>query len=469
MAWAGQERAGSPLPELAVAVSAALLVRLPTALSSVPLTYDDGVYRASAGAMRVGGLPFRDVFSSQGPAFLPLLWAADTVGLRTSWSPRLLPLAAAVVLVVVVHRFARLLSDRWGAALAALLVATSGVLVFTTGRIASDGVTAAFAATAVLVASGEVTWRRQAATAILLGLAVAVKSLFAVPAALAVAWLVLRRGGVRHVAEVAGGSLAVLVAVALPWGVPEVWDQSVGLHLRAREPFDVGASLRLLRDVLQEREQMLLWLVVAAVLAAAARRVAERRQSPPRGDRDLVTAVWVWLVAGLLVTGLHAPLLMQHVTMLVPPAAVLVARYRPPLVAVVVVLLLTVPGQSDRSRWGRAPDPPMADDAAAIGLLRSIEPRDALVISDEHALTFLAERDTPGSMVDVSFARIRSGDLTTDDVVEAASAPEVCAMVLWSGRLAALPELRRDLVEYRSVHRSGAREILLRDGCAVSP
>src|SRR5688572_28483964 len=126
MAWAGQERAGSPLPELAVAVSAALLLRLPTALSTVPLTYDDGVYRASAGAMRVGGLPFRDVFSSQGPAFLPLLWAADTVGLRTSWSPRLLPLAAAVVLVVVVHRFARPISDRWGAALAALLVATSG-------------------------------------------------------------------------------------------------------------------------------------------------------------------------------------------------------------------------------------------------------------------------------------------------------------------------------------------------------
>ena len=35
------------------------------------LTFDDGVYGASAVAMRAGGQPFRDVFSSQGPLFLP--------------------------------------------------------------------------------------------------------------------------------------------------------------------------------------------------------------------------------------------------------------------------------------------------------------------------------------------------------------------------------------------------------------
>jgi len=455
-------------PELLAIVVAAVLLRLPIALSRSPLTYDDGVYLASAGALRAGDLPFRDVFSSQGPAFLPLLWVADALGLRTLWSPRLLPLLAGVVLVVVVHRLARRLGDRWGAALAALVVATSGCVMFTTDRIESDAVTAAVAAVAVLVASGAPSRRRYVATTVLLGVALAVKSLFAGPAVLAALWLVGRRGGWRTALVVGAGAIATVVALALPWGLAGVWDQYVHLHLLGRADADTSGNGRLAREVLRSYDRVLEWLGLAALLAVVWRWVA-RRPSLPRTERDLAVAVWIWFGAALLVVPIHAPLFLQHLTMLIPPATLLVARYRPPLVAVVAVLVLALPGQAERVGWRRTSPPPTQQERSAIELLRTIEPRSAKVISDEPALPWLAGRTSPGSMVDLSFVRIDAGDLTTADVVVAANHADVCAVLLWSNRLAQLPGLRRALHEYEPVFRDGDHELLLREGCDVRP
>ncbi|MDQ3946539.1 MAG: hypothetical protein M3357_15590, partial [Actinomycetota bacterium] len=80
-------------------VAAAVVLRLPAFLATRHLSFDDGVYGASALAMRDGAMPFRDVFSSQGPLFLPLVWLADLAGLRTLDAPRLLAVAAGAVLV----------------------------------------------------------------------------------------------------------------------------------------------------------------------------------------------------------------------------------------------------------------------------------------------------------------------------------------------------------------------------------
>ena len=47
-------------------------------------------YTAQDGPLVDGAVPFRDVFSSQGPLFLPLVWLADLLGGRTLDAPRLL-------------------------------------------------------------------------------------------------------------------------------------------------------------------------------------------------------------------------------------------------------------------------------------------------------------------------------------------------------------------------------------------
>jgi hypothetical protein len=367
-----------------------------------------------------------------------------------------------------VHRLGLRVADRWGAALAAVLVAVSGLVVFTTNRIESDGLTAALVAGAVLAASREPSTGRDLGAAVLLGLALAVKSLFAGPGALAVLWLIGRRGGWRRAAVVAGAAVLLVIGLALPWGMGTVWDQYVGLHLQVREDVEVARNLTFVRNALRGYDRVLVLLAIAAV-ATAVWRVVARRPRPVRSDRDLAVALWLWCAASALVLLLHAPLFFQHLTVVVPPAALLVARYRPPLAVVAALLLLALPAHADRVGWRRTRPLATPSEVAVIDLLRSVEPRGSLVISDEPALGWLAGRTSPGSMVDLSYVRIQAGDLRTADVVAAAGEPDVCAVLFWSGRLAQLPSLRRELVDYRSVFRDGDHELLLRDGCDLPP
>ena len=150
------------------------------------LVVDEGVYSSAALAMRDGALPFRQVFSAQGPLHLPLVYVFDLLGGRTLDSPRL----------VVGRRRAsssRSRSTRSVAAsarasralLAAALVATTGSILWTTAPLTGDGPAAAFTALAVL---GAFAWRdepssaRAILTGVAMGAALAVKVLVAVAA-----------------------------------------------------------------------------------------------------------------------------------------------------------------------------------------------------------------------------------------------------------------------------------------------
>ena len=122
-------RAWPLIPIVVVALAAPAAVRRSAGRRSATTTASTS---PRPRALRAGGRPFADVFSSQGPAFLPLLWLADVLGLRSDWGPRLLPLAAGVAL-----DRGRLPSSRlsarpiaWGRPPPALLVATSGCVLF---------------------------------------------------------------------------------------------------------------------------------------------------------------------------------------------------------------------------------------------------------------------------------------------------------------------------------------------------
>src|SRR5581483_10371305 len=197
---------------IAIAVGAVAL-RIPAYLALRHVSFDDGVYGASAVAMRTGALPFREVFSSQGPLFLPLVWLSDLVGLRTFDAPRLLAVAAGLALVAAT----------WAAA---GLVATSGTVLWVTGPLTSDGPGLALAAGAVAVA---LWYRRQpslrlaVAAGALLGAALSVKSLL-LGAAVPVGWALLPNR--RHLGAAVAAAAGLGLVVALPWGLGNVWDQA---------------------------------------------------------------------------------------------------------------------------------------------------------------------------------------------------------------------------------------------------
>ena len=130
----------------------AIVLRLPAFFATRSLVFDDGVYASSALAMRNGLQPFRDVFSSQGPVFLPLVWLADLLGFRTLDAPRLLTVASGVLLTIAVYSCARRVTTRGHALLAAGLVTTSGSVLWVTAPVNADGPSLALSVLAIALA-----------------------------------------------------------------------------------------------------------------------------------------------------------------------------------------------------------------------------------------------------------------------------------------------------------------------------
>lgn len=452
--------------EVGALVALAAVLRLPAVLASRHLTVDDGVFGASAVAMRAGGAPFRDVFSSQGPLFLPLVRIADLAGLETANAPRLLGLVSGVGLVLAVHAAARQVAGHWGALLAATVVALTGSVVWVTGPIAADGPALALATASVALALGARTAptdRRALAVGATLGAALVVKSLL-LAAALPVG-LVLLAGRRRHLGLAVGAAVAVGLAASLPWGLADVWDQAVGYHLEAAGERTPLANAAKVSSTLLSRDLPLVALVALALgTFGLGRRRRRTDVTSWTSDRTLLVA---WLAATAAVLLVEHPLWRPHVSYLVPPVALLVARRPPPLRVVALAAIAVVPLHLVWLRGVLDPPPYEGDEAAVVGELGAL-PEGALAISDEPGLVWRAGRRTPGDLVDASRLRIDSGRITTDSLADAAADPSVCAVAVWSSRFGDLPGLPSRLVDagYVVAARYGDDRVLhLRTDC----
>lgn len=485
----GGERVARPrlLDVIALAVGAVIL-RIPAYFAPMNLGYDDGGYGLAAIAMREGYDPFRDIFSSQGPLFLPLLRLADLVGFQTQNSPRILPVLAGAVATVAVYFAGLEIMDRGRAILAAALTGSSGVLLWTTGPITSDGTAAAIAISTVAVA---LAYRRRPATvtaiviAVLAGSAFSVKNLLVTPA-LVIAWLlVVSRKRVLDALLVPLGALAVLLVASAPWGFKDVYSNSIEYHLHKTGEGNRGGNLSKLVTTYLRRSTILVALGVVALLTAIIRRLRGRTEhadaaagappaKPDRWERWFGGSRFLWWWAALVVVVLLAqdPMFRNHLAALVAPFALLVARYRPSWKVVAVVVVVTIPFQASQLRELLTPKDYSGDAAVVVDALRKLPPG-AWALSDEPGFTWRAGKATAPFWVDPSVLRIESDikdiNITEAKLLEAAANPRQCAVVVWArvrfGRFATLPQgLER--LGYRQVADFGDRRGLwLREQC----
>ena len=425
--WGGPTRA-----DLAVLAALTVAVRLPSFLASNHLTFDDGVYGASAVAMRAGGQPFRDVFSSQGPLFLPLVWLGDLVGLRTTNAPRVLSIAAALVLVGATYLLGRWVADRGGAVLAAALVSVTATSLFITGPVAADGAALAFATLTVLLV---LRWRDDVTVgrALLIGLAVgatvSVKALLA-PVILPAALVLLAGRRLAPIAAGAGAAIAFHLALWLPWGPGNVWAQSYEYHLDVAVERTPGANLFKVLSTMGDRDS----LVLAGAALALGALVLRRRALPPPAEAPMTSPdvlLLAWLAGTLIVLLTEHPMWRPHVSQLVPGLALLAARHRPRWLALAVVGVVLLPYHVVHAWPMLHPDPYRDSDARAVEILRAL-PDDALAISDEPGLVWRSGHRTPPDLVDASVLRIQTGDLTSARIAEVAAQDDVCAVVVTS-------------------------------------
>lgn len=492
------------LPEVVALALAAAVLRIPAVLSTRHLLFDDGVYGASAVAMRHGALPFRDIFSSQGPFFLPLVYVFDLIGGRTLDAPRLLALTCGVVVTVATYAAGRQITDRPRAILAAALVACSGSVWWTTGPLTSDGPGVALACVTVVLAlryrdapSSSRAW----VIGGLAGSAFAVKSLLVVPALVAVALLMLATRRWRDIALACALAAAVVVIVSVPWGVGNVIDQSVTYHTDQATHQKPWANTVKTFSTLGDRDAPLLaFAILAAGFAgiaalrtrhSASRRSASRRSTSrgwdaighstvrSRTNAAVVARFWnavtsprgavaVWCFLAFMVLVFESPMWRNHIAHMAPPLALLVATYRPPWLALALAALVLVPYHVVHTSDLWSPTPYRGAAAVVEHRLKALPPH-AMAISDDPGLVWRSGHRTPPRWVDASVLRIESDRpqllINGETIAKGAAQRDVCALVVWSsrfGRFTDLPSRLQRVGYHRELTFSGGRALWTR-------
>jgi 4-amino-4-deoxy-L-arabinose transferase-like glycosyltransferase len=454
-------RSMSPASSVALLAIVGVVVRLPTFLSSRALSFDDGVYGASVVDMRRGLLPYREVFSSQGPLHLPLLYVGDLVGLHTIDAPRLTPLLAGVVVAISIRASARRLGATSAAAFGAgLLVATTGTMLWTTGQITGDGPAAALTALAVWVAlvyRDEPRWWRAVLTGVLFGGALATKPVVVAAVVPLALWL----WAARRRAHVVAAALAVActwLASAVPWGLTRVWQQSFEYHTGAGPSYSHLDQLGRLATDLSTRDAIL-------VAAVGLGWIAARRARPDaRGGPDVrILTTWCALVAIVLV--FEKAMFANHLAAMILPLGLLAAMRPPPMRGLAIALVVLVPWEVVNQRDILWPAHPTGVDAQVIAELHRLPPGSE-AISDNPGLVWRAGLSTPALMNDTTDMRVFQGGITTENVAEAAVSAHTCALVITPGGFGVqLPGLRAALTDagYRLARAWGNdRELWLR-------
>ncbi len=481
----------------------ALVVRLPAYFASKALTFDDGVFANSAVAMRDGDLPFRDVFSSQGPLFLPLVALGDVLGARTIDSPRVLAVLSGLVAVAATYWVALRLTDRLGALLAAGLLAVSGGLAWVTGPLAADGPALAFAALTVGLAlrqRDEPSTVRAALLGVLLGAVLSTKSLEA-PVIIPVAIVLLapvvsaarRRRldttGLGHGAIAGLSAIGVFLAVSIPFGFADVWDQSVVYRTDAAADRDIPATAAKLVSTLWDRDLATLAVALVCLVAGlvAWRRTGSARAAATTDDESWASARswsseegvdWVpsgrllavsWLVCTLAwLVVVVSPLWRPHVAAVSIPLVLVIGIYRPTPKVLAVAALVALPLAVIQLDGLLEPGDYTDTEAQLVEALREL-PDGAWVISDEPGVVWRAGRRTTADLVDPSMLRRQQGRYTSDSLARDAENPRVCAFVRISDeRFASFEDLPARLVEagYEPVADVGDGQVLfVRQDC----
>jgi hypothetical protein len=452
----------------------ALVLRLPAYFASRHLTFDDGVFAMSVVAMRDGGVPFRDVFSSQGPLFLPLVYLGDVLGGRTIDSPRVIAVASGVAVTVGLYWCARQIAGRASGVLAGALAATSGCLMWVTGPLAADGPALAFAVFCFGVALSMLRrpgLPKAALLGALVGATLSTKSLEA-PVLAPVALVLLapllggapgspedhpeRRPPARTLAQSAVAvctAAAVYLVVTLPFGFADVWDQSFRYRTDAATDRDPVSNAAKILSTLWDRDLVLIVFLLLggtwALMTWSKRTRGDSDSSLLGGLRLAVLTnpavlVVVWLVlTWLWLVFMVSPLWRPHVSALVPPLVLAAALWRAPVRVALVAGVLCLPLLWIQLDGLLVPGDYTGGEADVVASLREL-PEGAWVLSDEPGLVWRAGHRTTDDLVDPSMLRVQQGRYTEDSLVEAAADPRICAVVVRSperfGSFAGLPE-----------------------------
>jgi 4-amino-4-deoxy-L-arabinose transferase-like glycosyltransferase len=300
----------------AAVLALALILRLPI-LTGGQIDYDEGVYWQSLRALVAGHHLFSEIYSSQPPGFLLLLWPFFSLLGQTLLAARVGVLLFCLAGLLAAYRIGSLLADRRVGLLAMAVLAADPLSLRESVALQADGPAIALALISLALAlEARVPGRRPALLLFLAGgllaLGILVKPLAAAAGPPLLLALLVAPGGardrLRSLVPAAAGGVVAAAAILLPlrpeWG--PMWEQTVAFHLVAR-----GIPVGGLDLYTAETELPLL------VLALAGFTVSFRHA--PR----LAALAGLWAACSALMLAAQRPLWPHHLMALSAPAALL--------------------------------------------------------------------------------------------------------------------------------------------------
>lgn len=418
---------------VALIAIAATLFRVPIWLTNVSQTFDEGVFLASNDLVASGLVPFRDFFSSQGPLFLPMLRLSQILSFNDPRGARTLMVVAGILVAISFYFIARTYTSGFRAMLFSLVLAASGVGILAAGPIQSEGLALGLATAGLAVLLSNTSRWSIPLTGILLGAAVAVKSLHVLPVILLVVLVYVARRAWRPLGATGLIAIGTLTLATVPFGPARVWDQYVLFHLAKDNTLPMGINAL---DGLQGLWRLDRPTVVIMVFVASFALALRRDPSPSAGSDSPKWLPWTWLVLTLpLIVAFTpvAPGFSRALIVVVPPILLILATIdRTPiqlLVGLTALALLWQPWAVDFIP-GRDVSP---EELAIIAEISDMAP-DRRGVSDAPGLLWAAGVISSPATVDPSFARFRTGYLTNAEVEVALESEPTCVYVPISGR-----------------------------------
>lgn len=442
-----------PLTLLALLVVAAVALRIPL-LGASEIDYDEGTYWESLRSMAAGHPLFSQVYSSQPPGFLAVIYPFYLLGqsLVAARAGILVFFAVALAATYVATR--SLIGER-AALMATLLIAVDPLMLRQSVALQADGPAVAMGVVALACAAHQPRAESRLRTALpvlagaALAVAVQVKLLEVVAAVPVITVLYWRRRVLLGALGAALGTAVVLLPFATRLGA--VWTQAVSSHISARS-LDEGGWTADMRAMLA-REALIAGLAVAGALVLW-----------HRGARRVLWVLGGWLAAAVVLAATQRPLWPHHLLIAVPPlalaasglAVVALPRALSAVAAAAAVSVLLVAGE--RTLVGPAT---AGNVAAAVAALRSVAVSGEVIITDDQFSAAQAGLDTPPELVDTSGVRLVSQPVTAADVERVAARDRVRVVYLGAGRLVGVD----GLVAWLRQHYP--RTVPVQDGSAV--
>jgi len=429
--------------------------------------YDEGVYAETASAAADGAHPYRDIFLGQPPVLVLVLAQVYRAGWRTltaaRWCVTLFSVGWLLAIYTILAACGRPRAGLFGV----LLLLGSPTFFTTSTTVQMEGPSESLAAAAIacavlgigragcefargrparrLVPTGESRHRMLSilwwgAGGMCAALAVMTKL---TAAACAVALLALAVTGPpeerrRRLGAVMGGAALGILPLLPTIATPAFLTQTIFFHL--------SLAHRLGITPIPHAVQATEFLTTNWFLATMAGAGVGMAAIP--GHR-LERLALVWLGAGALAVCLMTPTWPHHFAVLLSPLALLAGaaadrlpdwlstktKAARPVATMLVMAAVTAVAVRDIAlatspACKSAPPPGLVATVAEIARL---VPSDALVVTDDPMLVFLAHRRVPPNLIDSSVARWQNGNLSEGDLHTALSDPRVGAVLLWRG------------------------------------